>query len=63
MAYFWVERMLRVGYILTRIQKNLTILFFRMKRKYFSWDEAMSLREVKVKIRKITIHLVKRKYN
>lgn len=29
---------------------NIICLYFRMKRKYYSWDEAMNLREVKVRV-------------
>lgn len=36
-----------------RKDNNEKVAIKRMKRKYYSWDEAMSLREVKVSTNKI----------
>jgi hypothetical protein len=44
---FWVSTMLYHFPCCFNI--NIICIIFRMKRKYYSWDEAMNLREVKVR--------------
>jgi protein kinase len=38
-----------------RKDNNEKVAIKRMKRKYYSWEEAMALREVKVSVRNVNI--------
>lgn len=49
--------------LVTKMWKNSKIMmfFYRMKRKFYSWEECMNLREVKVSLPESSVYLTQLK--